>query len=157
MSTTETTHKGKATTIKTTFSRQTSVSIDINADTSIVWALLTKAADYHRWNSTITSIEGNIALGEKIKLKSTLDAKRTFSLKVKEFEPDKRLVWGDAMGKRVYTLTKNADGATNFSMIEKIGGPLFPLFAKMIPPFDESFEKFAADLKREAEKTSLNK
>jgi hypothetical protein len=37
-------------------------------------------------------------------------------------------------------------------MTEKIGGPLFPLFAKMIPPFDDSFEKFASDLKQEAEK-----
>ena len=144
-------NKGKATTIKTTFSRQTSVSIDINADTSIVWALLTKASDYPRWNSTVISIEGNIALGEKIKLKSTLDAKRTFNLKVKEFEPEKRLEWGDAMGKRVYTLTKNANGTTTFSMVEKIGGPLFPLLAKMIPSFDQSFEKFAGDLKKAAE------
>ena len=37
-------------------------------------------------------------------------------------------------------------------MTEKIGKPLFPLFAKMIPAFDESFEKFANDLKKEAEK-----
>ncbi len=151
MMTTAMASKGKATTIKTTFSRQTSISIDINSDTSIVWALLTKAFDYPNWNSTVTSIEGNIALGEKIKLKSTLDAKRTFNLKVKEFEPERRLVWGDAMGTRVYTLTKNAGGTTTFSMIEKIGGPLFPLFAKMIPPFDQSFEKFAGDLKKEAE------
>lgn len=151
MSTTAMAHKGKATTTKTTFSRQTSVSIDINADTQIVWALLTKASDYPRWNSTVTSIEGNIALGEKIKLKSTLDAKRTFNLKVKEFEPEKRLAWGDAMGNRVYTLTENTSGTTTFSMVEKIGGPLFPLFAKMIPSFDHSFEKFASDLKKAAE------
>ncbi len=148
---------GKSTTIKATFSRQTSVSIDIKADTSIVWALLTKALDYPRWNSTITSIEGYIALGEKIKLISTLDTKRTFNLKVKEFEPEKRLVWGDAMGNRVYTLTKNANRTTTFSMVEKIGGPLFPLFAKMIPSFDQSFEKFAIDLKKEAEEIMSSK
>lgn len=151
MSATSIAHKGKATTIKTTFNRQTSVSIDINADTSIVWILLTKAPDYPRWNSTVISIEGNIALGEKIKLKSTLDAKRTFNLKVKEFEPERRLAWGDAMGNRVYTLTINANGTTTFSMVEKIGGPFFPLFAKMIPSFDQSFEIFASDLKKEAE------
>jgi hypothetical protein len=55
------------------------------------------------------------------------------------------------MGKRVYTLTKNGDGTTTFSMTEKIGGPIFPLFAKMIPSFDASFEAFATDLKKEAE------
>lgn len=140
----------KATTIRTTFSRQTSVSTVINADAAIVWALLTKASDYPRWNSTVTSIEGNIALGETIKLKSYLDAKRIFKLKVKEFESGKKLVWGDAMGKRIYTIDKSENGV-KFSMSEKIGGPLFPLFAKMIPAFDESFEKFAGDLKKEAE------
>ena len=81
--------QGKATTIKTTFSRETSISIEIKADAAIIWALLTNAADYPRWNPTVISIEGNITLGEKIKLKSTLDPKRTFKLKVKELEPEK--------------------------------------------------------------------
>lgn len=142
---------GKATTIKKTFSRETSVSIDIKATPSIIWALLTNASDYPRWNSTVISIEGSIALGEKINLKSTLDPKRTFKLKVKEFEAEKKLVWGDAMGKRVYSITSNQNGGVTFLMNEKIGGPLFPLFAKMIPPFDKSFEQFASDLKKEAE------
>jgi uncharacterized protein YndB with AHSA1/START domain len=149
--------QGKATTVKTTFHRQTSVSIDINADAAIVWALLTKAADYPRWNSTVTAIEGNIALGEKIKLKSILDAKRTFKLKVKEFEADKKLVWGDGQGNRIYTITKNSNGTLTFSMTEKIGGLMFPMYAKMIPPFDQSFEQFAADLKKEAEKIMTTK
>ncbi len=142
---------GKASTVKTTFSRETSVSIEIKADAAIVWALLTKASDYPRWNSTVTSIEGNIALGETIKLKSILDAKRTFKLKVKEFEPQNKLVWGDGQGDRVYSITKNANGTINFSMVEKIGGLMFPLYAKYIPPFDETFEQFAANLKKEAE------
>ena len=90
-------------------------------------------------------------MGEKINLKSTLDPKRTFKLKVKDLEVGKKLVWGDAMGNREYTIDNNQKGGVIFSMSEKIGGPLFPLFAKMIPSFDSSFEKFAADLKKEAE------
>jgi len=140
--------KGKATTLKSTFSRQTEVSTDIKATPSIIWALLTNASDYPRWNSTIVSIEGNIKPGEKIKLKSTLDAKRTFKLKVMDFETDKKLSWGDAMGKRVYSLSLGSNGVVTFTMNEKIGGPLFPLFAKMIPSFDNSFELFASDLKK---------
>lgn len=142
---------GKAVTNRKTFSRETAVAIDIQADKSIIWALLTNASDYTRWNSTVTSLEGNIAKGEKIQLKSYLDAKRVFKLKVKELESENKLVWGDAMGQRVYTLKTIGNGLTHFSMTEKIGGPMFPLFAKMIPPFDESFEKFAHDLKNEAE------
>lgn len=141
---------GKAVTVRTTFSRETSVRLSINADAAIVWALLTKAADYKRWNSTITSLEGTIALGQTIKVKSTLDAKRTFKLRIRELESEKRMVWGGAGGNRIYTLEKYGDGII-FSMTEKIGGLMFPMYAKMIPSFDESFEQFARDLKKEAE------
>ena len=145
------TQNGKAQTFRSSFHRETSVSILINADPAIIWAILTKASDYPRWNSTVTSLEGNIALGETIKLKSILDAKRTFKLKVKEFDPEKKLVWGDGQGNRVYTLKRNNDGAVVFNMNERIGGLMFPLYAKMIPSFDQSFEEFAKCLKKESE------
>ena len=151
------TSDGKALTTKKTFSRETAVSIDIQADRSIIWALLTHANDFPRWNSTVISIEGTIALGEKIRLKAKLDPKREFTLEVKEYEADNRLVWGDAMGSRIYTLKSLGDNLTNFTMVEKIGGPFFPLFAKMIPPFDNVFEQFAKDLKNEAETISKTK
>ncbi len=146
----DTTPNGKAVTIKKMFSRETAVSIDIHADPSIIWALLTNGSDYPRWNSTVISLEGNIADGEKIRLKSTLDPKRVFKLSVKEFKPESIMVWGGSMGKRMYQL-KNTAGITNFSMNEKIGGPMFPLFSGMIPAFDTSFEQFARDLKKESE------
>jgi hypothetical protein len=60
------------------------------------------------------------------------------------------------MGNRMYSLEKGAGGVL-FTMSEKIGGPFFPLFAKMIPSFDESFEQFAADLKKEAETIQSSK
>jgi len=142
---------GKAKTVKTTFHRITSVSIEIKAEAAIIWSLLTNASDYPRWNSTVISIEGKIASGEKIKLRSTLDTKRTFKLKVKEFEVNKKLVWGDGQGNRVFTIAKNENGTAAFTMTEKIGGIMFPLYARMIPSFDQSFEQFASDLKKEAE------
>ena len=111
---------GKATTVKTTFYRETSVSIEIKADPAIVWALLTKASDYPRWNSTVTSIEGNIALGEKIKLKSILDAKRTFKLKVKEFEVEKKLVWGDGQGNRLYESVQKTVSIKSFEFNDSV-------------------------------------
>ena len=142
---------GKAKTIKKTFSRQTAVSININADRSIIWALLTNASDYPRWNSTIVSLEGDIKLGQKIMLKSTLDEKRTFKIKIKEVNPEKQMVWGDSKADRYFKLEDNSDGGITFTMDEKIGGLMFPMYAGYIPPFDESFEQFAADLKKEAE------
>lgn len=142
---------GKATTTKKTFSRETVISSLIEASASTVWGLLTDAAAYPRWNSTIVSLKGRIALGEKIELVSTLDPKRTFKLKVKEFMPQQKLVWGDALGERTYALQAIGANRVTFHMRERIGGPVFPLFASQIPSFDEAFEQFAADLKREAE------
>jgi uncharacterized protein YndB with AHSA1/START domain len=149
--------EGQATTTKKTFSRETSVSTTIQADPAIVWALLTQAADFPRWNSTVTSMKGEIRAGGSIELKSMLDDKRTFKLKIKELLPEKRLVWGDALGSRVYTLTRGEAGSTIFNMTERIGGPLFPLFAGSIPSFDKVFERYAADLKKEAETIQSSK
>ena len=147
---------GKASTLKKTFSRTTTVSNQIEADPAIIWSLLTNATDFPRWNSTIISIDGSIEKGEKIKLKSTLDPSRTFKLKVKEYVAGEKLVWGDPMGKRTYLLEKKGD-LTIFTMTEKIGGFMFPLFANKIPPFDDSFEQFAKDLKKEAETIATSK
>ncbi|NNE30695.1 MAG: SRPBCC domain-containing protein [Saprospiraceae bacterium] len=140
---------GKAKTVKKTFNRTTEVSIDIAAGPQTIWDLLTDAENFASWNSTVVSLKGNIQLGEKIELVSTLDPERTFKLKIKEMAPSQRLVWGDFLGKRTYQLTKNINGTT-FYMHEKIGGFMFPLFAKKIPSFDESFEAFARDLKKAA-------
>ena len=142
---------GTATTVSKTFSRTTKVATTIDADPATVWRVLTTAADYPRWNSTIVSLKGEIKPGSSLQLVSKLDPSRTFKLKVKEFEPTSRLVWGDALGSRVYTLTETNGGQTLFEMNERIGGPIFPLFASKIPSFDASFEQFAADLKTAAE------
>jgi uncharacterized protein YndB with AHSA1/START domain len=151
------TGEGKAKTTRKTFSRETSVSTTIHADPAIVWALLTHASDFPRWNSTVTSMKGEIREGGTVELKSILDEKRTFKLKIKEFVPEKRLIWGDALGSRMYTLVKGDGNSTHFSMTETIGGPLFPLFAGSIPSFDEVFERYAADLKKEAETIQRSK
>ncbi|HEY1816059.1 MAG TPA: SRPBCC domain-containing protein [Kofleriaceae bacterium] len=144
----------KAQTTRRFFSRETEVAVDIDADADAVWKLLTTASDYPSWNSTVVSIDGEIARGQTIRLKSTLDPKRTFKLRVKQFDAPEQLAWGDAMGTRTYRITKTGAGRVTFTMHEKIGGPLFPLFARMIPAFDESFDRFAADLKTKAEARS---
>lgn len=140
-----------ATTIKKLFSRQTSVTVEIAAPAAMIWALLTDASRFASWNSTIVELTGNIEPGGSIQLRSKLAPNRLFKLRVKLFEPNMRLSWGDAMGTRTYTLTSVADGTTRFTMTEIIGGPIFPLFSRMIPSFDESFNQFAADLRSAAE------
>ena len=150
----DTLQTGNAKTIKKHFSRQTSVAIDIAASPETIWKLLTNAETFSSWNSTIVELSGKIAAGEKIVLRSILAPDRKFKLKIKDFEPHTRLTWGDAMGTRTFILSPKSNGVTRFSMSETIGGPIFPLFAKMIPPFDDSFNQFAADLKKATEEST---
>jgi uncharacterized protein YndB with AHSA1/START domain len=142
---------GMAKTVKKIFSRQTSVEIDIDAQPARVWALLSDLEGWTKWTSTIVELRGKLAIGERIQLRSSLAPERLFNLKIKVLEQSKKLVWGDVLGSREYTLTSNSRGGTRFSMVEIIGGPIFPLFAKMIPPFDDSFTQFALDLKKAIE------
>lgn len=147
---------GVASTNKKVFSRATTVSINISADRAIIWSLLTNASDFSRWNSTIISMEGEIKKGKKIKLKSTVDSTRTFKIKVKSMNAEEKMVWASGAapffrGVRTYTLSENPDGTVTFIMHEKIRGLMFPMAAKSLPPFNESFEQYAKDLKAEAE------
>lgn len=140
-----------ATTERRLFSRTTTVAVPIAASAERVWALLTDATRLPRWTSTIVSIDGAIVPDGRVTLVSSLDPTRTFRLRVKRFDPPRALAWGDAMGTRTFEVTPRAEGGVNFRMSERIGGPLFPLFARMIPPFDAAFDQFAGDLQRAAE------
>lgn len=133
------------------------VARTIAADAETIWALLTNAEGYPDWNPSVVGIEGSIALGEKIKLTSTVNPKRAFSLKVVEYDSPRRMVWSGGMplglfkGDRTYILTPAADGGTDFSMVEVFSGLLAPLITRSIPDMTESFEQFADGLKRAAE------
>lgn len=139
-----------ATTERRTFSRTTSVEVGIAASPERVWAILTDAAGYPRWTDTIVSLDGQITEGGRLVLRSYLDPKREFKLTVRDMDPPRGFTWGDNLGRRRFSLVPQGEG-TRFTMSERIGGPIFPLFAGSIPPFDESFDRFAADLKRRAE------
>lgn len=150
---------GKATKTKGTFRMETAVSIGINARPERIWALLTDAGDFPRWNSTIVGIEGRIAPGETIKLRSTSAPQRTFNLKVATFVPNQTLVLQDGrapmfQGVRRYTIQPQNNGSSVFTMSEAFSGLMLPMIAGSLPDFRPSFEQYAADLKREAERSA---
>lgn len=128
----------------------------IDAPPERVWALLVDASGYPAWNPTVLSLDGAIAPGERIRLVSTLDPKRTFVLRVGEVDAPQRMVWSSGMplglfrGTRTFTLTPSGTG-TDFRMAEVFSGPLAPLVTKAIPDMTESFEQFADGLKDAAE------
>ena len=147
---------GKATFEKSTFRRETSVTINIQAPPEKVWGLMTDIAAIPNWNSTIISLGGTITQGSKIELKSTLAPDRTFNLTVSEMTAPTKMVWQDGFapmfqGVRTYLFEKQSDDSTNFSMTEVNSGLMLPLIGGSLPDFQSNFEQFATDLKTAAE------
>jgi hypothetical protein len=145
----------KATKTESTFRLSCAVRCDIQASSEAIWKILTNAANYTKWNSTVTSLEGEIRAGHKLALRVTLDPKRTFSPKVTKLE-EREMVWADGFapmfrGERTFTVTPKADGITEFTMEEVFSGAMLPLIKKSLPEFGPAFETFARDLKRAAE------
>lgn len=147
---------GTATLTKSLFRMQVGVSIKVQAPPQKIWSLLTNARQFPSWNSTIRSIDGTIALGQTIQLKTTT-AERIFKLKVSRFEPNARMVWQDGaapmfQGVREFTLTPESGGSTVFTMTETFSGLMLPMIARSLPDFRPTFERYAADLKAAAER-----
>jgi hypothetical protein len=145
----------KATSSATTFEMQTSVTTTIKAPADKIMGLLTDPTNFTKWNSTVISLQGNIAQSETIKLVSKLDPKRTFKLKITKQMPT-TLSWEDGVfpfftGVRTFNLTPKQDGSTEFSMIEVFKGIMLPLIKGSLPDFKQNFEQFANDLKKAAE------
>ena len=135
-------------------------SIAIRARAETIWSLLTDAAGYPAWNSTVDKIVGRIAHGEKVTVYAKATPGRAFPLAVTEFEPNRKMVWSGGMplglftGMRTYTLTPTEDGSVEFAMREGFAGLLAPLITRSIPDLQPAFDAFAADLKREAERAT---
>lgn len=150
--------QGIATKTENTFRMDCSVRCDIAAAPDKIWALLTNTAGFSRWNSTVSSLKGRIATGERLELKVPLDPKRTFRPRVTKLEENRFMEWSDGMspmfkGVRTFTLTPKGEGLTEFAMTEVFSGVMLPLIKKSLPDFGPPFETYAADLKRAAERS----
>lgn len=135
---------------ETTFSLVYAVRVTIPASPATIWARLTDAAAFPTWNSTVTRIDGTIALGQKLAIQVPAAPGRTFGPKVTAFEPEQRMVWSDGFypmfrGTRTYTLTPAGD-ATEFTMEERFEGVMLPLIKGSLPDFAPIFDRYAADL-----------
>ncbi|HUJ62668.1 MAG TPA: SRPBCC domain-containing protein [Kofleriaceae bacterium] len=141
---------------RSTFGQSCAIRCDIAAPPERIWALLTDAARFPSWNTTVTRIDGTIALGQKLAIAVPLAPGRTFRPKVVRFEPDRVMVWRDGFapmfrGVRTFTLTPKP-GGTEFAMVEVLSGLMVPLARASLPDFGPAFETYAADLKRAAER-----
>ncbi len=145
-----------ATCTSRTFRLEYGVTVAIRATPARIWGLLTDAAGFPRWNSTVAKLDGTIADGQHIAVQTPSAPGRTFKLKVTAVDPQHTMVWRAGFlpmfeGVRTYTLTPGPDGTTVFSMVEVFRGAMLPLIKRALPDFGPMFATYAADLQREAE------
>ena len=148
--------EGKASTTRTMFRLAIAVTKSIHAPATTVWSLLTDLEAQSKWNSTVTSIEGTVALGGQVSFMVPEAPGQMFREKVVAYDEAKSMVWRLnrwplLVGERKYQLTPGPHGSTELRIDEVLHGMLLPLIAKSLPDFGAMFERTATDLKAAAE------
>jgi hypothetical protein len=131
----------------------------IQATPEAVWHILTDAASYPAWNTTVSRVDGRIALGEKVTVHAKVAPGRAFPVEVVAFDAPRRMVWRGGMplglfkGERTYELRAVGVAGVEFAMREDYSGWLAPLITRSIPDLQPAFDEFAACLKARAERS----
>lgn len=138
-----------------TFRMTIAVDEQIRASPARVWSALTDVGRFPAWNSTITTMEGEIREGGQVRMTVAAAGDRVFKVRVHDVVPEQRMVWSDGFapmfrGVRTYTLSAE-DGGTRFRMEEVLSGLMLPLIRGSLPDFEPIFARYAADLKAHTE------
>jgi uncharacterized protein YndB with AHSA1/START domain len=146
---------GRATVTRTTFRLAITVTKSIDAPAATIWNLLTDLDAQSKWNSTVTSIEGKVALGEQVSFMVPEAPGQTFREKVVAYDEAKAMVWRLnrwplLVGERKYQLAPGPHGTIELTIDEALHGLLLPLIAKSLPDFGAMFERTAIDLEAAA-------
>lgn len=138
--------------------RSYEASETIKATPESIWRVLTDGAGYTRWDSGVDRVDGAIAPGGTITVRSKAAPGRAFPVKVTEFQPGSRMTWSGGMplglfkGVRTFVLRRMDEGTTQFTVREEYTGPLLGMMWRSMPDLGPSFAQFARGLKAQAER-----
>jgi len=136
-------------------------SVRIQATPEKIWNVLTDFAHYPEWNPFVTSLEGTVQTGKRIRVKLTPPGQKgmIFTPTVLCFDRNERFEWighlfipGLFDGRHRFELKVNEDGTTTFIQSEQFRGILVPFLKKMLNgPTRKGFEAMNEALKVRAE------
>ncbi len=135
--------------------------IIIESDVSTVWNVLTDFENHPRWNSFITSIKGEKAVGKRltVSIKPPDGNGMTFKPVILKFEPHKEFRWKGKLGikgifdgEHYFILEEVKKGKTKFIHGENFSGILIPMMGNALNKTKEGFDLMNESLKKECEK-----
>lgn len=115
--------------------------IIIQANISLVWKVFIDFTQYPKWNPFIETLEGEVAVDNKIKVRLTPPGAKAmnFTPTVLTFENEKSFSWqghlffpGVFDGKHVFALEDLGNNTVRFTQSESFKGILLPFLKKML-------------------------
>jgi hypothetical protein len=137
------------------------VQTDIAAPVQTVWAELAAVATYAEWNPFITTLEGELVAGSRLKVRIVPPGGRamTFRPTVTVVEDGKRLEWlgrlvvrGVFDGRHSFVLEDLGDGVTRLTQAEEFSGILVPFTNTILERTRTGFEAMNEALRLRAER-----
>lgn len=134
--------------------------IDIEAQPQKVWEMLVDFKSWELWNSFIPIVEGNLRIGEHMRIKVVPPGLKPMIFKpevyvVKLYE---EIIWGGSFlwkvyrGEHAFMLEPLPEGKTRFRQIERFRGPMVLLMGNMIKKTEIGYHQMNLAFKRHVEK-----
>jgi hypothetical protein len=136
------------------------VVTDIAAPAQTVWAELSAVATFVEWNPFITSVQGDLVEGSRLKVRIAPPGGRsmTFRPTVTVVEEGKRLEWlgrlvlsGAFDGRHSFLVEDLGDGVTRLTQAEEFSGVLVPFTRTILERTRAGFEAMNEVLRLRAE------
>ena len=139
--------------------------IDIDAQPEKVWEVLMDFKSWESWNGFIPLVEGNLRVGETLRIKVVSPGMKPMIFKPKVFvvDPGKEILWGGSFlkilyrGDHAFRLEPLPDGKTRFRQIERFMGPVVLFMGDMIKKTELGYHQMNLALKNEVERRNLPK
>jgi hypothetical protein len=143
------------------YMRELRSEITIEADAETIWAVLTDTVSYPEWNPFITRIDGELAVGNKlrVRIEPPGGTPMTFRPTCLERTNGRRLRWLGSLGikgifdgEHIFELESIGVGKTRLTQRENFSGLLVPLLWRSVAPNTlRGFEAMNLKLKSRAE------
>lgn len=137
--------------------------IDIDAKPEEIWKVLMDFKSWELWNPFIPIVEGNLQIGEHMRIKVTPPGMKplVFKPEVYEVNTNEKIIWGGSFLKILYCgdhsflLESISEDITRFRQIERFSGPMVLFMSSMIKKTEIGYHQMNLALKKQVERSKL--